>query len=92
MKPCKQYPMSCCRGSIRVVQGIHRATQHLSSVTRPPLTDPSANAAYERVLRSITIYKYAESYCHVSLDGLIELCLYGCFSMCVVYEFCLCVT
>ena len=60
-------------------------------MTRPtPPTDPSAVAAYERVLHSITIYKYAESYCRVSLDGLIELC-HGYFSMCVVCEFfCVC--
>ena len=51
------------------------------------MTDPSAVAAYERVLRSITIYKYAESYCRVSLDGLIELCLYG-FSLCVLCVLC----
>ena len=80
--PC----MSCCRGSIRVVQSCHLASD------KTPLTDPSAVAAYEHVLRGITIYKYAESYCHVSLDGLMELCLYGCFSMCVVCEFCLCVS
>ncbi len=36
MKPCIQYPMSCCKGSTQVVQGIHRATQHLSSVTKNP--------------------------------------------------------
>ena len=48
---------------------------------KTPLTDPSAVAAYERLLH---IFKYAKLYCRVSLDGLIELCLYGCFSMCVV--------
>ena len=35
--------------------------------SKMPLTNTAAIAAYEKTLRGIFIYKYAESYCRVSI-------------------------
>ena len=53
---------------------------------KTPLADPGAIAAYECVLCSTLIYKCAESFCCVSLFGLVCgvcVCVYVCMCVCV---------